>query len=264
VATKPSKEERIYKLAVAEHLDPTRAVHAYRRVEAIADDATRAAVRRQLSGVVLPADDVDAQFFTIASKARGEQIEAAQKHADAFVESYYRKTAPAFLSAHLLFGCNDFFRAIVTKALAVHDNFFCEDGEGTTYGTTAEQIRKNPLGPDVLVAISTSRPGSRWIIRNGVTLSRVMEGVKQDSWCDIDISGTGYCIQGMREHKADKHAYLYDCVPNLPYLIPFSNGNVVIFGHICFDCWQAYTKKNKIRPDKTGIFQPIADGFGSL
>ena len=196
--------------------------------------------------------------------ALADQMEAAQRHAESWVENYYRKQAPAFMAAHLLYGADDFFRSIVTKALAVHDNFFSEDGEGITHGYRSNDPNI-PHGPDTLIAISTSRPGHRWLIHNQVTLSRVASGVKNDSWCDIDISGTGYCIRGMREYKADKHAWRYmDYVPNLPTLIPFSNGNVVIFGHVCYACWRAYTKKSKIRPDKCEIFHPICDGFGSL
>ena len=191
--------------------------------------------------------------------ALADQMEAAQRHAESWVENYYRKQAPAFMAAHLLYGADDFFRSIVTKAMAVYDNFFSKDGEGIT------RDGSGIIGPDLLVAISTSRPGQRWVIRNGMLLGNVIEIVKQYAWCDIDISGTGYCIRGMREYKADKHAWRYmDYVPNLPTLIPFSNGNVVIFGHVCYACWRAYTKKSKIRPDKCEIFHPICDGFGSL
>jgi hypothetical protein len=205
---------------------------------------------------------VDNQFFALGGRARGEQIEAAQRHAEAFVENYYRKHAPAFMAAHLLFPADDFFRSIVTKAMAVYENFFDRGGEGITHDGLSGVI-----GPDALVAISTSRPGTRWVIRNGngLLLGNVLEIVKNDSWCDIDMSGTGYCIEGMRKYKADRHSYVgFDYTPNLPFLIPFSNGNIIIFGHVCYACWQQYLKKSKIKSQKCEIFQPICDGFGAL
>jgi hypothetical protein len=238
VTDKTAKEERIYALAVAENLDPVRAVHAHRRVEAIPDDATRAAVRRQLTGVVLPADDIRSQFTVIETRGDGEQIEATQKRVEVMVEDYCLRHPPA-LVAHMLFGADEFLRSIVAKAMAVHDNFFCEGGEGITHSVNGV------IGPDMLVAISTSRPGVRWVIDNGFLLGNLLNLVQYDKWCDIDSCGNGYCIGNYPSST-----------------VPFANGNTLILAHFCSLCWSRFVKDNKIKPKKFEILQP--DGFGSL
>jgi hypothetical protein len=269
VIEKLSDDERIYRTAIEQRLDPARAVNAYRRVQAIADAEHRAGVRRQLCGVILPAEDDDGDLTALVGRTKGEQFDAAQRESEAWVENYYTKTAPAFMAAHLLFGVEPTFRQIAAKAMAVYDNFFYEDsegnlGEGITHtGDDDEWNFDSIAGPDVPIIITTSRPGHRYAIRNGMTFERVLNLVKKDAWCDIDFIGTGEC-NGMRANENDKNAYLYDYVPTRPTVVPFVNGNVVILARVCGQCWHLFTKEHKIKTKKCKIFTPIVDGFGSL
>jgi hypothetical protein len=264
---KLSDDERIYQMAIGQRLDPARAVTAHRRVQAIADADEREGVRRQLTGVVLPTEDDAGDLLALVGRTRGEQYSAAQREAESWVERYFQKTAPAFMAAHLLFGVDPFFRSVVSKAMAVYDNFFYKDGDGITHEYEKEfgdeWFFDRVVGPDTPIVITTSRPGHRWAIRNGMCFDSVLNLVKEDSWCDLDMSGAGVCIDSMRRIKNDTFDYVSD-TPTGPFLLPFANGNIVVLVRTCYGCWCQYTKEHKIKTKKCEIVTPIVDGFGSL
>jgi len=262
-------ETQLYRLSVEQKYDPVRAVKAYRWVEAISDPEEREHARRHLTGVILPVNpaDKDAIAFVTASKAIADRIEAAESDISGWVENYYAKTAPAYKPAYLLFGAEPRFRKVVARALAAYSNFFSNDVStepGITHTRNERWWIKAQTAP---VVISTSRPGHRWLIDGNQTLDSVYKNIKKDIWCDIDLSGIGYCIDRMRKDRAENNLGSYidaGVIPNRSSVLPFQNGNTLILVHVCWQCWQTYVLDQKINIKACEVVEPFDDGFGSV
>ncbi|SON62252.1 hypothetical protein MSIMFI_03773 [Mycobacterium simulans] len=251
------QERRIYDLSIAQKYDPERAVFAHRVVAKISDTECRAHQRRLLTGVVLPIDpeDKDIVDFTTYSKAIADQIEAARRQVESWVEHYYEKTAPGLMGAHLLFGAESRLRQIVAKALAAYHNYFTDPAY-----LPKIYVGGSYSGP---IVYATSRPGERFLIRRNRTFDSVAEDLKNDIWCDLDINGNGHCIRAMR-YTQENMQYCENIEINTSLLFPFAVGDMVIFARFCRACWTAFAEQEKIIRQDCKIFSPFADGFGEV
>lgn len=193
---------------------------------------------------------------------KARQIELTQHGNETWVENFYREVAPGFLPVHLLFGADNRFRGIVAKALAEYDQIFAgtSDDTGITHTQNQRWWVELNCAP---VAISTSRPGHRWLIDGTQTLDAVYETIQDDLWCDLDPIGNGGCVENLRDGKQHASSYYSaGAVPNSPHVLPFAQGNFVIFAHVCFRCWESYLKAEKIDRKQTQILHLYDDGFG--
>ncbi|ORX19413.1 hypothetical protein AWC27_00090 [Mycobacterium szulgai] len=211
-----------------------------------------------MTGVVLPVDPdhKDIVDFATYSKAIADQLEAAQRQAENWVEHYYEKTAPGLMGAHLLFGAEPRLRQIVAKALAAYHDFFANRGRlPRTY------VGGSYSGP---IVYATSRPGERFLIRGDRTFGSVAEDLKDDIWCDLDVNGNGHCVQAMR-YVQQNIRYGHENIDiNTSLLVPFAVGDMVIFARFCNACWKTFASRENVRPQDCEVFSPFADGFGQV
>jgi hypothetical protein len=107
------------------------------RLRVDADPTAEAEVSPRVAAVTECVIDGKPPLPTVA--ARADQMEASQRHAEAWVENYYVKKAPAYLAVHLLFGADDRIRSISEHAKAIYADFFGYGGDGLVVQTVAGQ-----------------------------------------------------------------------------------------------------------------------------
>lgn len=250
-------ERRIYDLSIAQKYDPERAVLAHRKIQKITDPESGERQRRALTGVVLPVDpdDQDSVQFVTYSKAIADQLEAARRQAESWVEQYYEKIAPGLLGVHLLFGAEPRLRQIVAKALAAYHNFFADP---------AHLPARYVGGVGAPIVYATSRPSERFLIRGDRTFDSVVNDLKDDIWCDLDINGNGHCIQAMH-YAHENMRYANETIDlNVSLLAPIALGDMAIFARFCNTCWKTFTARQSIERDACEIVTPFVDGFGQV
>jgi hypothetical protein len=131
-----------------------------------------------------------------------------------------------------------------------YERFFVGGGDGVTHdGSVAWEPGVEPAA----VVYANSRAGHRWPIRNENTFESVIELIENDPWCDLQMHGA-YCLDGLRKYPDTIHAYTF----------PVARGDIIIFLRFCFECWQAFLKENRIKPEKCRIQDSYSDGFGSV